>query len=185
MLVKAARSGDYMMCFDINAAFLNADIDVELLICLPLEFAKPGESRYKKLVKAIYGLPQSPLKWFQKYAEGLALLGWQQCANEAAMWRRPSQAVKGQYLKLTVYVDDNILTGPNLNEAIHATNEILKSFDGKVIQPEFEGNVLLWGVLGAQLHYNQAERTMKLSMEHHIVKMAEKLTVKSCSSSQM
>ena len=74
------------------------------------------------------------------------------------MWRRPSQAVKGQYLKLTVYVEDNISTGPNQTEELNATNEILEKFDGKIIEPTFAGNALLWGALGAQLHYNRAER---------------------------
>ena len=85
MLVAAARAGDYMICFDIDAAFLNAYVDIDILISLPAEFAKPGETRVKKLVKALYGLPQSPKAWFQHYASGLKTLGWEQCINEAAM----------------------------------------------------------------------------------------------------
>ena len=102
LLVKAAREGDFIKCFDIDAAFLNAAINIDILIRLPDDFIKPGESNIKKLVKALYGLPQAPKAWFQHYVTGLKTLGWEQCLNEAALWRKSSTKHTGKWLKLSV-----------------------------------------------------------------------------------
>ena len=70
MLVKAACDGDYVRAFDIDAAFLNAELDIPLLISLPPDFLPPREKPIKRLLKALYRLPQSPKAWFQTYASG-------------------------------------------------------------------------------------------------------------------
>ena len=66
----------------------------------------------KKLLKALYGLPQSPKLWYAKYTEGLTILGWGKCKHEGGAWRKPPKTGEG-WLKLAVYVDDNALTGPD------------------------------------------------------------------------
>ena len=53
LLVKAAREGDFVKCFDIDAAFLSAEINMNILIRLPEDFVKPGETNVKKLQKAL------------------------------------------------------------------------------------------------------------------------------------
>jgi hypothetical protein len=178
MLIKAARDGDFMRCFDINAAFLNAGIDIDVLLNVPPDFLKPGEGRIIKLQKAIYGLPQSPKAWFTTYAAGLKLLGWTQCTNEAAMWRKPSKAVVDRFLKLTVYVDDNIVAGPDENELINETDEIMKKFSGRNLVPTVVGTVQRWDILGAQLDYDRVSRSMSLIMPEYISKMAEKYNIR-------
>ncbi len=75
MLVKAARDGDYFRAFDIEAAFLNAELDDPVLVSLPSDFLPPNERPVNRLLKALYGLPQAPKVWFQKYSRGLLSLG--------------------------------------------------------------------------------------------------------------
>ena len=178
MLVKMARSGDFIQCFDIDAAFLNAKIDANIMVSLPEEFVKPGESRVKILEKALYGLPQSPKAWFQHYAKGLKELGWIQCENEACLWRKPSVSKQGKFLKLSVYVDDNIMTGPCELELEEQMAKVLAQYPGRIIQPIINGSSQTWDVLGADLQYDRLRRSMSLTMGSYIEKMAEKFNVK-------
>ena len=60
---------------------------------------------------------------------------------------------------------------------MRAAEEILSKFSGKIIEPQVVGKVLLWDILGAQLHYNRTGRMMKLSMEDYIEKMAQRFDV--------
>ena len=178
LLVKAARAGDYIKCFDIDSAFLNANINIDILIKLPPDFVKPGETRVKKLLKALYGLPQAPKAWFQHYAKGLKILGWEQCLNEASLYRKKSRAGDGQFLKLSVYVDDNFITGPDLLELEEEIRLILAQYAGREIKAEVQGNWQKWDVLGAEFEYNRRAKTMKLSMASYIEKMAEKFDIR-------
>ena len=179
LLTKAARDGDYIKCFDIDSAFLNASVDMNLLIKLPENFVKPGEPTVKRLKKALYGLPQAPKAWFQHYANGLKSLGWRQSKNEPSIWRKQSGEVIGRYLKMSVYVDDNIITGPSLPELEKEMRFILAQYAGREIKPELEPNGWqLWDALGAEFRYNRSQRSMKLTMATYIEKLAEKYNVR-------
>jgi hypothetical protein len=85
---------------------------------------------------------------------------------------------QGQFLKLSVYVDDNIITGPHYTELESEMAKILEQYSGRVIEPEVCGNSQKWDVHGADLSYDRVKRTMSLTMGPYIEKIAEKFNVR-------
>ena len=91
-------------------------------------------------------------------------LGWTPCESCPGIWKKESEKVPGNYLKLAVYVGDNALTGPDQVETIRETENILKKFPGSMIQP---GGVFIegqkfqrWDILGADLLYHRKSKTI-------------------------
>ena len=60
LLVEAAACGDHVRAFDIDCAFLNADLNEEVYVGLPKIWGEGNRVEVKRLKKALYGLPQSP-----------------------------------------------------------------------------------------------------------------------------
>ena len=114
MLTTAAREMDYIRVFDLDNAFLNAEVgpnDPPVYVSLPTAWRYDEEKPVKRLLRALYGLPQSPKLWYKTYAKGLMDLGWEVSPFEPGVWRKHSKS-NNSWLKLVVYVDDNVITGP-------------------------------------------------------------------------
>jgi hypothetical protein len=173
MLVEAAYERNYIIAFDINNAFLHADLEKDEIvnILLPVEWRKANERPVKRLLKALYGLPQAPMRWFYHYAKVLTGLGWQVCEHDKAMWRKPSCVHKNSFMKLSVYVDDNLICGPDFKELNHETAEILKHVSGRIEPHKVEGGFHVWDCLGAKLQYKRSSGEMRLTMPEYITKM--------------
>ena len=88
----------------------------------------------KRLLKALYGLPQAPKLWYLRYAEQIKRLGWQGSPYEGGIWRKLS-ADGPHYLKLCVYVDDNLTSGQETDEVEWEMAQILKVFPGRENPP--------------------------------------------------
>ena len=80
------------------------------------------------------------------------------CESEASMWRKPSDDRPGKFVKLPVYVDDNLLTGPSVREVESETTKILGVFKAKILYPVVKNKWQIWDVLGAELSYNGSDR---------------------------
>ena len=63
---------------DIKNAFLNGELEEEVLMMLPPRFCKDEEeTRVWKLKKSLYGLKQSPRAWFDRFAKVIKNQGYQ------------------------------------------------------------------------------------------------------------
>ena len=111
------------------------------------------------------------MRWFYHYAIVLASLGWQVCDHDKAMWRKPSRAHPQKFMKLSVYVDDNVICGPHKQELNHETETILKHVSGRIEPPKIEGGYHVWDCLGAKLQYKRSSGEMRLTMPEYIEKM--------------
>ena len=116
LLTPAAAEGDYVKGFDIDCAFLNADLNEEVYASLPKVCQQEGRAGVKRLVKALYGLPQSPRAWFKRLEAFLKKVGWEQCLCEPGLWRKCSNVKIGHFVKMSVYVDDIFVAGPEKTE---------------------------------------------------------------------
>ena len=148
LLVEACAQNDFCLVFDIDCAFLNAELSERIYVSIPEVWRKPGESPVKKLKKALYGLPQSPRAWQKVYEKHLLSLGWTQCVLEPCLYRRPSLLAPGKWLKLSVYVDDNLATGPIKSELDTQVRLVLDKFPGRIIEPEVKGASVPGAYLG-------------------------------------
>ena len=101
---------------DIEAAFLEADLDEEVFIEWPeglVEFGymteEEQEGKCIKLGKAMYGCVQSPLAFFNELSKQLRKMGLKQCKADPCIWYK--EVDNKLVLVVAVYVDDCILAG--------------------------------------------------------------------------
>ncbi len=95
------------------------------------------------------------------------------CAREPGLFRKNG-------MLLSVYVDDSLICGPDKKQIQAERDLTLKRFPGKIIEPEWEGNVRVRDILGATLRYDQSKRWMKLSMEGAIKRCLAKFSMTDC-----
>ncbi|GKF35082.1 uncharacterized mitochondrial protein-like protein [Tanacetum coccineum] len=85
---------------------------------------KLGEERkVYKLAKSLYGLRQAPRAWNIKLDNNLKEIGFQQCMQENAVYRK---VPNGEFIIVSVYVDDLFMTGTSL-ELINKFKKRMKS----------------------------------------------------------
>eukprot|EP00980_Cylindrotheca_fusiformis_P025459 scaffold13757_cov82-Cylindrotheca_fusiformis.AAC.1 len=102
---------------DIEAAFLEADLDEDIYIEWPegvKEFGYFKEEEMKgrclKLEKAMYGCVQSPLMFFKTYSKHLLAIGLTQSLADPCIWYKQDENYE-LLLIVAVYVDDCIVAG--------------------------------------------------------------------------
>jgi len=74
----------------------------------PPGYVVEGENMVCKLKKAIYGLKQSPLVWFEKFSRVASEGGFQKCHSNHSVFIYHSSP--GSVI-LTIYIDNILLTG--------------------------------------------------------------------------
>ncbi|XP_060969836.1 uncharacterized mitochondrial protein AtMg00810-like [Cannabis sativa] len=106
----------HILQLDIDNAFLNGDLNEEVYMTLPkgltLDSSLTTETNLVcKLHKSIYGLKQSSRQWYKKLSDALLEEGFKQSQVDYTLFARGSNET---FIALLVYVDDIIITGPNL-----------------------------------------------------------------------
>eukprot|EP00392_Amoebophrya_sp_AT5.2_P007235 g7249.t1 len=181
LLVDAAAAGDFIEIFDIDNAFVQSLIDSDIFVRLPKIWREDNDSGLRKLVRALYGLPQSPRLWAKHYESHLLALGWTQ-SDEKGLWRKPSIVQASKFLKLGVYVDDNTASGPDKKELRSEVQKVLTKFPGKIIDPKLHpGGEIEYDLLGADVIYHRENRTLKYNMSSYIKeKLCKKFRLEGC-----
>ena len=182
LLVEAASSGDHVLPYDIDSAFLNAELDRDVLVRLPPIWAKKHSVEVVKLKKALYGLKDAPRAWFKEYTKILKELGWTPCESAPGLWRKPSSVVARKFLKKSVYVDDNLTAGPDPDELMAELNKIFTHVPGRLIefQTITDEKGISWtkvDFLGATVYYSRESRSFRLTMEDYIDKIQKKFSI--------
>ena len=111
--------------------------------------------------------------WYEECSRILRSLGWEPSVESPGLWRKPSKQVPGRFLKKSVYVDDNLITGPNKNELKQELEAIFEKMPGKIIpavvSKDAEGfEWEFFDFLGADCHYSQQRKSMKITMSTYI-----------------
>ena len=81
-------------------------------------------TRVCKLLRALYGLKQSPRSWNSDFSKKLIENGFERCALDACLFRKYISEEQG-WVYLICYVDDIIVGGGT--EAVQTTAELLKT----------------------------------------------------------
>lgn len=59
---------------DVNNAFLHDDLNEEIYMKIPQDFAKNNDTRICKLHRFIYGLRQASINWYNKFMKTLSTI---------------------------------------------------------------------------------------------------------------
>lgn len=181
LCTAAAAAGDFMLPFDLDNAFVQAEITRDVFIRLPEMW--DNSRTILKLTKSMYGLKDAPKHWFAHYSKILRSLGWTQDKRQQGLWSKPSaykdlEGKQGQ-LKLAVYVDDNLACGPNKDELTKELDAIFAKTPGRFIPTEKwkDPDGKTWDridFLGGDLCYIRKERTFKITMRRYLEKFLKK-----------
>jgi hypothetical protein len=106
---------------------LNGDLQEEVYMAPP-----PGishDSGYVcKLKKALYGLKQAPCVWFEKFSIVISSLGFVSSSHDSALFIKCTNVGR---IILSLYVDDMIITGDDIDGILVLKTELARRFEMK------------------------------------------------------
>jgi transposase InsO family protein len=151
---------------DFSNAFLHSDIDTEIYISLPPDIAKHyfkinhDKHNLFKLIKALYGLRQSPILWYKTLKQFLIELGYQPLVIDCCVFIKFTDTTP---IIVCIYVDDTIISMSELNEKIWFN-------DLEQIKLKFELKDLgmIDKVLGINVNHDHHHQTLTLSQEPYV-----------------
>jgi heterodisulfide reductase subunit B len=170
LLALAAHGGWEVHHMDVKSAFLNGDLTETVFVQQPPGFIIGKGDKVLKLKKALYGLRQAPRAWNAKLDEELIDLGFERSKLEHAVYKRRS---KGSFLLVGVYVDDLIISGPNVSDITRFKTEMRRRFSMSDLG-------LLSYYLGIEVKQGDGEIT--LSQGAYALKILENANMKNCNS---
>jgi len=106
---------------DINAAYLNADLDIEIYMKPPEGYSSENKG-FWKLKKALYGLKQAGLQWNEKLNETLIKINFKRLISKPCVYINENKN-KEIICILTMYVDDILIIGKK-NEILDVKDQI-------------------------------------------------------------
>nr|GFC24964.1 putative ribonuclease H-like domain-containing protein [Tanacetum cinerariifolium] len=110
-LAYASFMGFMVYQMDVKSAFLYGTINEEVYVYQPLGFEDPDyPNKVYKVVKALYGLHQTPRAWYDTLANYLLENGFQRGKIDQTLFIKRQ---KGDILLVQVYVDDIIFGSTN------------------------------------------------------------------------
>jgi Reverse transcriptase (RNA-dependent DNA polymerase) len=163
-LMAIAAAFDLEMAqFDAVNAFVNSDIDEEILCFPPEGFERPGWVWH--LRRALYGLKQSPVLWYRDLAAALEALGLSAVPGVNCLFI-------SKWLMVFFYVDDVVALYPRAYEAEFKafTAALLSRFEMKVFGD------LKW-FLGIRIQRDRAQRKVTLCQDAYIDKLMDKFNI--------
>jgi hypothetical protein len=122
LLCISAKFGMNLKSLDYKTAFLNSKVPGEIYIKLPLDVAKRyfgilnDWQNVFKLKKALYGLHESPILWFETIVEFLLSIGFKQLVSDPCCFIYQQEDMKTPIIML-VYVDDTYVAYEKENES--------------------------------------------------------------------
>ncbi|MBW0579798.1 hypothetical protein O181_119513, partial [Austropuccinia psidii MF-1] len=113
---------------DIKSAFLNAPLSKTVYLGIPQGLDIDKRSHCLRLRKAIYGLKQAPLAWYDRLKAWLVDVGFSSCISDPCVFFR-----KGEYpVWLYIHVDDIAIFGSKVQ---YFKEEVMKEFEIKDVGP--------------------------------------------------
>nr|GEV39632.1 putative reverse transcriptase domain-containing protein [Tanacetum cinerariifolium] len=155
---------DFMVYeMDVNSAFLYGTIEEEVYVCQPLRFEDPNHpDKVYKVVKALYGLHQSPRAWYETLANYLLQNSFQRGKIDQTLFMKRQ---KGDILVVQIYVDDIIFGTTN--------KDFCNSFE-KLMKDKFQMSLMgeLTFFLGLQV--KQKKDRIFISQDKYVAEILSK-----------
>ena len=114
---------------DVKTAFLNGELDEEIYMDQPIGFMTKGqEHKVCKLKRSIYGLKQSSRQWYLRFHRAVLSNGFTMIEEDHCVYVKWS---KGSFIILSLYVDDILLAGNDMEMIITTKGWLSSNFEMK------------------------------------------------------
>ena len=114
---------------DVKTAFLNGELDEEIYMDQPIGFVTKGqEHKVCKLKRSIYDLKQSSRQWYLRFHLAVLLNGFTMIEEDHCVYIKRS---KGSFIILSLYVDDILLAGNDMEMIIATKGWLSSNFEMK------------------------------------------------------
>jgi len=171
-LSMCSRLDSELKQFDVPVAFLNADVEEDVYMELPIGFGTPGA--VAKLNKSLYGLRQAPRNWDKRaHAFFTEKMKWKAAVSDPSLYFKRSRT--GRLMLIYRFVDD--MQGQH-----HAEDEQEFAESSDMLREEFNIKQLenaTW-MLGMRITRDRKARTIKLDQELFITKALERFGMAQC-----
>lgn len=155
---------------DAVTAFLQGDIEEEIFMVQPKEFAE--NSKVCRLKKAIYGLKQASRQWNIKLDHALKEIGFHQSTMDPCVYFQINQH-KRTYV--AIYVDDLMIFSNDIEFKQFLKTELFRRFDMKDLgEAKF--------CLGLRISRDRANGIIYLDQRRHIVDLLHRFNMIECNS---
>lgn len=158
---------------DVTNAYLHAEMKYEKYINIPPGFENTEKNVVGKLNKSLYGMPTSPIAWFEKVDKYARSQGFESTPREPCIFVRKNSSNPDLIIMFLVYVDDFLITGSD-TEGI------------KVLLENMELNFDLRNLgfpsrfLGIQFH-KQADGSLFINQESYVDNILKIVNMTECS----
>lgn len=159
----------YFYQLDVKTAFLNGTISENIYI-YPPEGVKCENNKVLKLKKSLYGLRQSSKCWNDKINSYFLALGFERSENDYCLY---SMNKSSEVAYLLIYVDDIIISGPDINLLNQIKSKLMTNF--KMID---KGE--LKNFLGLEIRYDRDKGVLKVNQETYIKSLLKKFKMEHC-----
>jgi hypothetical protein len=113
-LTIAASNHYFIKQYDMETAFLHADLEEEVFVEIPKEFNTQGATKVWKLLKSLYGLRQAPRYWSKLLCRFFASQGFVQCLIDECLFVKENPS--GKPIIIVFHVDDIKVGAPALTD---------------------------------------------------------------------
>ena len=161
---------------DVKTAFLNGDLDEDIVMHQPPGFVERGkESMVCKLNKSIYGLKQASRQWYIKFDQVVTNDGFEENKMDDCIYIKVSGS---KFIFMVLYVDDILLASSDLS-LLHTTKKMLAAnFDMKDLgEAHF--------VLGIEIERDRSKRALGLSQKNYIDRVVKRFNMDKCSHGEL
>ena len=150
---------------DVETAFLNAPLDEEIYVKVPLGFEGAGQGKYFQLKRALYGLKQAGRSWNHTLTQALRDIGYAECAD-ADNCVFTKRARSGRLLYICTYVDD-------MPYAYDKRDEVDMEADKQALMRRFSIKDLgeISNVLGMRIRRDRAAGTLSIDLAPYLERM--------------
>lgn len=170
LFALSVKMGMSITHLDVTTAFLNGVLKEEIYMTVPEGFANKSGGNVLRLKRAIYGLKQSSLAWYEKVKDCLCKLGFNNSQYEPCLFAKTKGDVK---IIIGLYVDDFLIFSNNDRET-----EELK----KLLALEFKLKDLgfVRQYLGMRINVNKDKSVITIDQTQYIEQLVERFQMSDC-----
>lgn len=163
LLSYCCKNGMYINQMDVETAFLNGYVKSEVYVNEPKGY-ETGENKVYKLIKALYGLRESPRAWYECLHKYLDKLNFIRSNYDNCLYVKRNDKDE---IYILVFVDDILICSKNKTKIIEIKDCLMNKFTMKDLGK-------IGSYIGIDINYSTESKKMTLNQKAYIESLAIK-----------